>query len=227
METAGFEGALIRASDLLLGAIVVRESIRRSGRKNFTIAHEIGHFVLPGHDRASLACTAADVANWASDAKAFRREVDEFGAELLIPAAVVKRIIKGVPPSLELLSSRARDRRLVLCRRLAVLRSRAGEMRRRVEHGRQDPVGAAERRFSFSPAQETGRRERLRARQQLAEVRFAMQPLFVVAGPGFHEQTSDAILHPRRLPQPPDCGSAAQPARRQLARLSRLDCGRH
>ena len=73
METAGFEGALIRASDLLLGAIVVRESIRRSGRKNFTIAHEIGHFVLPGHDRASLACTAADVANWASDAKAFRR----------------------------------------------------------------------------------------------------------------------------------------------------------
>ena len=72
METDGFEGALIRASDLPVCAIVVRESIRGLGRKNFTIAHEIGHFVLPGHDRASLACTAADVANWAdhSDAKA-------------------------------------------------------------------------------------------------------------------------------------------------------------
>ena len=26
-----------------------------------------------------------------------------------------------------------------------------------------------------------------------------MQPLFVVGGPGLHEQTSDAVLHPRRL----------------------------
>ena len=110
METDGFEGPLIRASDLPLGAIVVRESIRRSGRNNFTIAHEIGHFVVPGHDRASLACTAADVANWAdhSDAKAFKREADEFGAELLIPAAGVKRIIKGVPPSLGIIEKIAR-----------------------------------------------------------------------------------------------------------------------
>lgn len=110
METDGFEGPLIRASDLPLGAIVVRESIRRSGRKNFTIAHEIGHFVVPGHDRASLACTAADVANWAdhSDAEAFKREADEFGAELLIPAAGVKRIIKGVPPSLGIIEKIAR-----------------------------------------------------------------------------------------------------------------------
>jgi Zn-dependent peptidase ImmA (M78 family) len=110
VETDGFEGPLIRASDVPLGAIVVRESIRRSGRRNFTIAHEIGHFVVPGHDRASLACTAADVANWAdhSDAKAFKREADEFGAELLIPAAGVKRIIKGVPPSLGIIEKIAR-----------------------------------------------------------------------------------------------------------------------
>ena len=110
VETDGFEGALIRASDLPLGAIVVRESIRGPGRKNFSIVHEIGHLVLPGHDRAGLACTAADVANWAnhSDAKAFKREADEFAAELLMPAAVVKRIIKSVPQSLGIIEKIAR-----------------------------------------------------------------------------------------------------------------------
>jgi hypothetical protein len=97
----GFEGALIRARDLTLGAIVVRASIREVARKNFTIAHEIGHFVLPGHDRVSLACTASDVANWADPSREFEREADEFAAELLMPQSLVEAIIEDVPPSLQ------------------------------------------------------------------------------------------------------------------------------
>lgn len=110
VEAEGFEGALIRASDLPLGAIVVRESIREAGRKNFTIAHEIGHFVLPEHDQASLACTAFDVANWA-DASAERElehEADEFAAELLMPVSLVEGIIKNAHPSLQVIEKIAR-----------------------------------------------------------------------------------------------------------------------
>jgi Zn-dependent peptidase ImmA (M78 family) len=110
VEADGFEGALIRARNLPLGAIVVRDSIREDGRKNFTIAHEIGHFVLPGHDRASLACTASEVANWteAAPEKELEREADEFAAELLMPASLVETIIKNFPPSLEIIEQIAR-----------------------------------------------------------------------------------------------------------------------
>jgi IrrE N-terminal-like domain len=111
VETDGFEGALIRAPDLPLGAIVVRKSIREPGRKNFTIAHEIGHFVLPAHDRVSVACTASDVANWAdtSEARELEREADEFAAELLMPASLVENITKGAPPSLSVIEEIAHD----------------------------------------------------------------------------------------------------------------------
>jgi Zn-dependent peptidase ImmA (M78 family) len=111
VQADGFEGALIRAKDIPVGAIVVRDSIREGGRRNFTIAHEIGHFVLPGHDQASLACTASDVANWASASarKELEREADEFAAELLMPASLVDSISQGVPPSLQVIEKIARQ----------------------------------------------------------------------------------------------------------------------
>lgn len=107
----GFEGALIRARDIPLGVIVLRESIREAGRKNFTIAHEIGHFVLPGHDHASVACTASDVGNWesASSSRKFEREADEFAAELLMPAQLVEIVSSGAPPSLDVIEKIARE----------------------------------------------------------------------------------------------------------------------
>ncbi len=99
----GFDGALIRAREVPLGAIVIRKSIREAGRKNFTLAHEIGHFLLPGHERADLVCTKADIGNWGDGSKEIEREADEFAAELLMPTALVQRIIGSNAPSLELI----------------------------------------------------------------------------------------------------------------------------
>ncbi len=50
------------------------------GRKNFTLAHEIGHFLLPGHDQTELVCTKADIGNWGDGSKEIEREADEFAA---------------------------------------------------------------------------------------------------------------------------------------------------
>jgi hypothetical protein len=113
-EVDGFDGALVRATNLPLGAIVIRKSIREASRKNFTIAHEIGHFVLSAADRTSLACAASDVANWSDSSKEIERQADEFAAELLMPAALVERIVHGAPPSLQLIEEIAQKSRASL-----------------------------------------------------------------------------------------------------------------
>jgi len=83
--------------------ILVRDSINESGRKAFTVAHEIAHFVLPGHDQADLVCTADDIDNWAEEDKQLEREADEFAAELLMPVSLVQPTIKSERPSLRLI----------------------------------------------------------------------------------------------------------------------------
>jgi hypothetical protein len=50
LDVQGFGGGLVRVKGTPLAAIIVRDSIREARRKNFTVAHELGHFVLPGHD---------------------------------------------------------------------------------------------------------------------------------------------------------------------------------
>ena len=103
MEVQGFDGALVRAKGTPFGAIILRDSIRESGRKNFTIAHEIGHFVIPGHEEADLVCTATDVGSWPDSAKEFEREANDFAAELLMPEAVVRQIVGKSEPSVQLI----------------------------------------------------------------------------------------------------------------------------
>jgi Zn-dependent peptidase ImmA (M78 family) len=100
VDSEGFDGALVRARKLPIGTIVVRTSIREVGRKNFTIGHEIGHFILPGHDQADLVCTASDIGNWGDGNKELEREADEFAAELLMPKDTVEPIVKSRQPSI-------------------------------------------------------------------------------------------------------------------------------
>jgi hypothetical protein len=103
LDVKGFDGALVRAKGTPFGAIIVRDSISESGRKNFTVAHEIGHFVLPGHEDADLVCTSTDVSTWSPSGKEFEREANEFAAELLMPESVVRQIMEKSEPSLGLI----------------------------------------------------------------------------------------------------------------------------
>jgi hypothetical protein len=99
----GFDGALVRPTNLPIGTILVRDSIKELGRKAFTVAHEIAHFVLPGHEQADLVCTPEDIDNWSGEAKHLEREADEFAAELLMPVSLVQPMIKPERPSLRLI----------------------------------------------------------------------------------------------------------------------------
>ena len=98
-DVTGFDGALVRVKGASSGIIALRKSIREGGRKNFTIAHEIAHFVLPKHDESSV-CRSSQIETWSRELAARELEANEFAAELLLPEAVVRTTVGSPEPSL-------------------------------------------------------------------------------------------------------------------------------
>jgi Zn-dependent peptidase ImmA (M78 family) len=110
IDVEGFDGALVRPVGIPAGEIVVRNSIREKGRKHFTVAHEIGHFLLPGHDKGESVCTSADLDRWSTrEEKTLEQEANEFAAELLIPTDFARPIVRKCEPSLDVIADLAKD----------------------------------------------------------------------------------------------------------------------
>lgn len=97
-EIESFDGALVRIKGSTVGVIALRRSIRESGRKNFTVAHEIGHLILPGHDESTV-CRAEQVESWARGLSAKELEANQFASELLMPTAVATKVVGTPEPS--------------------------------------------------------------------------------------------------------------------------------
>jgi hypothetical protein len=108
-DLEGCEGLLVRPKGVPRGIIAVKRSIRSDNRKRFTIAHEIGHFVLPGHDEAGSICGQKDIEGWNDRSNAKERDADDFAAELLIPTLVVKAHLARRTPSLSAIESVANE----------------------------------------------------------------------------------------------------------------------
>lgn len=81
-----FEGGLFKLHDSGGWAIFYNSSIRSKGRRNFTLAHELGHYLL---HRATtddeMLCSRADM--WARDSEygKMEAEANEFASYLLMP----------------------------------------------------------------------------------------------------------------------------------------------
>lgn len=101
VESRGFEGAIVRLWTKPNGIIAVRRNIREHGRKRFTIAHEIGHYVLPGHGKHGRSCKGEDIEAWRSGAPRQEVEANKFASELLLPTAQVRRIVQSQLASIE------------------------------------------------------------------------------------------------------------------------------
>jgi Zn-dependent peptidase ImmA (M78 family) len=103
LDTA--EGRIV-ASPGKGGSIRVKAGLNR-GRTRFTIAHEIGHFVLHPlvpHDRQH---SARDFTIWHDASE--EAEANIFAAELLMPEFLFKPRCRGQVPSLALLDGIAQD----------------------------------------------------------------------------------------------------------------------
>src|SRR5260370_10902846 len=92
VPSMGFDGALVRRPGEARGIIAIRDTIPEPVSRRFTIAHEIGHYVLPGHDTNYSVCTEEDVDLLRENGREYEQEANQFAAELLLPTKEVKKI---------------------------------------------------------------------------------------------------------------------------------------
>lgn len=98
-ETKEFEGCLIRHSSLIKPIIVANKVGKSTGRLNFTIAHEIGHGILKGHDRISeYVCNSSDICEDEFNTKINEKEneANRFAKNLLLPKKMFLKIIENL-----------------------------------------------------------------------------------------------------------------------------------
>ena len=76
--------------------IIYNDTIRSTGRRNFTLAHELGHYLL--HRQANpggLQCTNRNMADWDEDRNKIEAEANTFASYLLMPLDDFREQIKG------------------------------------------------------------------------------------------------------------------------------------
>lgn len=86
-DITGFEGCLVPYDDgTLRWGIIYNETVTE-GRQRFTIAHELGHFLLHRRflDRKALRCSVSDVAGGIASQKEWEQQADTFASWLLMP----------------------------------------------------------------------------------------------------------------------------------------------
>jgi len=99
-----FEAALILEADLK--AILYNDNIREEGRKNFSIAHELGHFSLH-RNQGDFHCSMDDLNEMQPHPKGIEQEANAFAATLLMPADDFRDTLALRTPTLEVVSELA------------------------------------------------------------------------------------------------------------------------
>lgn len=94
VNSEDFEGALLVHSSKQKGIIAVKRNIRERGRKRFTICHEIGHFILPGHGITNCICKSDDVESWRKSLPEQEIAANRFAAELLLPYREIAPLVQ-------------------------------------------------------------------------------------------------------------------------------------
>lgn len=115
LETAGFEAAIVMDELKASGAILVAKS-RSDERRRYSIAHELGHFLIPAHRPpagSSFECSLADLhlldPKDCDRRKRVEAEANRFAAHLLMPPAEVRARIRQTHSSLESVVALARE----------------------------------------------------------------------------------------------------------------------
>ena len=93
VPSTGFDGALVRIAGRPDGIIAKRESMVGDARKRFTIAHEIGHYLLPGHGVDISVCAKEQLDVAREKVAQMEKEANKFASELLLPLYTVAEIV--------------------------------------------------------------------------------------------------------------------------------------
>ena len=76
--------------------IIYNQTIKSKGRRNFTLAHELGHYLLHRHAHpVGLQCTNRNMADWSAGRNVIEAEANTFASYLLMPLDDFRAQIKG------------------------------------------------------------------------------------------------------------------------------------
>ncbi|QQM29518.1 ImmA/IrrE family metallo-endopeptidase [Martelella lutilitoris] len=87
-EFDSFEGMMLRPNDESFWIIAVNSRVLYRPRRNFTFAHEIGHFIGHRKLRRSFRCSTENINDFQSDD--LEREANAFAAHVLMPPDIVR-----------------------------------------------------------------------------------------------------------------------------------------
>lgn len=88
-----FEGALIPNDRRNKWMLLYNDKLGSQGRIRFTIAHELGHYVLHRLKRQKFECSEKDMLNWSSVDKNIEAQAHQFASYLLMPLDDFRRQI--------------------------------------------------------------------------------------------------------------------------------------
>jgi Zn-dependent peptidase ImmA (M78 family) len=97
VDADSFDGMLFRVAGANRARILLNQNIREATRKRFTLAHEIGHYIMPSHGREGSICRAADVETWNEQIRATEQEANTFAASILMPEVVCRPHVRNEP----------------------------------------------------------------------------------------------------------------------------------
>lgn len=101
---AGIDGMLIQRSEKNCWYILYQENIEVAGRINFTLAHELGHYMLHRDSQNEFRCDQKKLLTYSEQSlKAIESEANKFASYLLMPIDDFREQISGDSASLNLL----------------------------------------------------------------------------------------------------------------------------
>lgn len=103
-ELKGSEGRIIMYGDNAL--VTINSSINNSGKRNFVLAHEIGHFKLHQGIGPLFSDTNRTLSDWYRNGK-HEQEANEFASELLMPSRIFSEFVSGEKLDFELIEDAA------------------------------------------------------------------------------------------------------------------------
>jgi hypothetical protein len=96
-DVQSYEGALLRIKGVPRGYVVLSVRISEDSRRRFTLAHELGHYILPNQQEISQPCTKAAVESWDETLSGLEADANRFAAEILMPRAILLPFLKQSP----------------------------------------------------------------------------------------------------------------------------------
>ena len=99
----GFEGMLRANKSRTKWMIVYNNGTASEGRQRFTVAHEIGHYMLHRELQDEFACNDDDISTGERNKRDIESEADQFAASLLMPYDDFRKQVNAQPITFDLI----------------------------------------------------------------------------------------------------------------------------